>query len=690
MFDKQWVMNRENYQKSKTTYAQDPQLPHFVNTLLACRLADKDISLEKFLNPRIEDLSDPCDIEGMTDAVDRIIMAQEAGEKVTIFGDYDCDGITATYVLYHFLAKHMGMQVEYYIPNRLTEGYGMAEASVSQIAQDGTTLMITVDNGIASRKEIELLAQMGVDVIVTDHHKKPEELPECCAVIDPVDLPDSDPHRYLAGCGVAFKLVCALARELGIQETTEKYIPAVMIGTIGDSVPLIGDNRIIAGYGLQYMEATKIMGLKALLHLIPSRSRTLQNISSSYILYSIVPKINAAGRLGNSEKALELLLCENERDAMQMASQLIEENTKRQEKESEIATQATDKVYHLTEEDDSVILAYNKNWHHGVIGIVASRLVEKYRKPAFVMAALDESEKLIVGSGRTVDGYNLHSAVSYAKDYLVKFGGHEAACGLTLELDKVRSFIDKINEYSKISEQDAQIPPPNIVIDAIVEPEELTVENINILNKLEPFGVGNPEPVLCMNSLKIERVSLVGADGKHVKIRFSYNDHNTEKKYIDGIAFSKSAYAPLINKIKKAAVVFTPAINTWNGNTEVSLQITDICDGEYSIDNELGCVYNDAYITAEGYTLDRAKLVAVYKALGNMSSKFGQKDIEKIRDILQSHGINCTWYGLKVALSVFTELGIVKKAGRGMYEIVSCQKVELTSSKIFKSHMTVN
>ncbi|MBE7066355.1 MAG: single-stranded-DNA-specific exonuclease RecJ [Ruminococcaceae bacterium] len=687
MFDKQWVYYSE---KNKNVHGSscpdiDPDnkyhLPEFIKNLLANRLSLGSFTLDSYFNPCIDNLSSPFEIDGMMDAVDRILMAQESDEKVTVFGDYDCDGITATFVLYHFLTKYMNMNVDYYIPNRLTEGYGMSEQSVRKIADSGTTLIITVDNGIAAANEIQLLAEMGVDVVVTDHHKKPEIIPDACAVVDPVNSRENDPNKYLAGCGVAFKLVCALAIELGIPEVTEAYIPVVSVGTIGDSVPLLGDNRIIVRHGLEHMVDTTVTGLKALLEQMPARKNSSGGVTGSYIMYSIVPKINAAGRLGNSQMALEMLLCENMNQASELATRLIDENTKRQEKESEIASQATNAQNILTKDSDAIVIAYNKDWHHGVIGIVASRLVEKFNKPSFVMAAAEDNT--IVGSGRSVDGFDLHAALTHAKEYIVKFGGHEAACGLTISLDNVQPFIEKINEYAQ-SFTDKQLPPPHIVIDSLVDPEELTVQNIELLDKMEPFGMGNPEPVLCIPSLQVERCSLVGADGKHVKIRFSYIGSNNEKKYIDGIAFSKSAFAPLIGKTKKAGVVFTPSINTWNGVTSVSLLITDICDGEYSIDKDLRCVYNDAYITCRGFTLDRNILAHVYKAMSSASQRFGQDDIMKIRDTLQNHGINCTWYILKTALAVFTELGLIKKLNKGMYECIAQQdRVDLAASKIF-------
>lgn len=690
MFDKQWVYYSE---KNKNAHGSscpdiDPDnkyhLPGFIKNLLANRLSLGSFTLDSYFNPCIDNLSSPYEIDGMTDAVDRILMAQETEEKVTVFGDYDCDGITATFVLYHFLTKYMNMNVDYYIPNRLTEGYGMSEQSVRKIADNGTTLIITVDNGIAAVNEIQLLAELGVDVVVTDHHKKPEIIPDACAVVDPVDSELSNPNKYLAGCGVAFKLVCALATELGMPEVTLAYIPVVSVGTIGDSVPLVGDNRIIVRYGLEHITSTEVIGLKALLDQLPPRKNSEGGVTGSYIMYSIVPKINAAGRLGNSQMALELLLCEKSDKAYELATRLIDENTKRQEKESEIASQATNAQNILTKDSDAIVIAYNKDWHHGVIGIVASRLVEKFNKPSFVMAAAEDNT--IVGSGRSVDGFDLHAALTYAKEHIVKYGGHEAACGLTICLDNVQPFIEKINEYAQHL-NDKQLPPPHIIIDSLVDPEELTVQNIELLDKMEPFGTGNPEPILCIPSLQIERCSLVGADGKHVKIRFSYIDSNNEKKYIDGIAFSKSAYATLISKIKKAGVVFTPSINTWNGVTSVSLLITDICDGEYSIDKDLRCVYNDAYITCRGFTLDRNILAQVYKAMSSAPQRFGPDDIIKIRDTLQLHGINCTWYILKAALNIFTELGLTKKLNKGMYECVTCRdKVDLTESKIYRSN----
>ena len=385
MFDKQWIFNIKQHKDYLEFCNANGLETSFVDEIMFKRGIEGKTG-------GVDTLSDPYILPDMARAVDRILTAVEDGEKIAVFGDYDADGVTATAVLYHFLQNIAEANVISYIPDRLTEGYGISVAAVDTLGDAGVTLIVTVDNGIVAFDQIAHAAELGIDVVVTDHHKCADVLPECCAVVDPCILKEETPLNNLCGAGVAFTLIRALADEIGVYEEINRYIPIVMIGTLGDVVPLTGDNRVIVKYGMEKLCDFGWIGLESLISKITEGKSSQQKISSMFISYQLVPKLNAAGRLGNAMRAFELLVCEEINEAARLAEELIAENTKRQATEAEIAEKAMKEDSLKTTDKDGIVLAMGENWHHGVIGIVASRLTEKYKKPSFVLSIEKDSE----------------------------------------------------------------------------------------------------------------------------------------------------------------------------------------------------------------------------------------------------------------------------------------------------------
>ena len=399
------------------------QISELLAKILLNRNIDTDDKIEKFLYPKLEDLNSPYLFKDMEKAVNRIEKALSGKEKITIYGDYDVDGITSITVLKSFLDE-IDANVDYYLPNRLSEGYGLNNLALDKIKENGTQLLITVDCGISAYNEVAYAKSLGMDVIVTDHHECPEILPEAIAVIDAKRNDDTYPFNSLAGVGVSFKLVQAVCEKLKLPaETYLKYLDIVCLGTVADIVPLIEENRVIVKYGLETMKKTKNVGLKALIE-----TSGYKSIDSSAISFGLAPRMNACGRMGQAEIALKMLLTNDENEAKQIAEKLQVMNRERQEIERIIMQDAVEIIQKKHMENENVIVVGNENWHHGVIGIVASKITEAYYKPSILICFEGEDGK---GSGRSIDGFDLHEALSACGEYLLKYGGHEMAIGLT-------------------------------------------------------------------------------------------------------------------------------------------------------------------------------------------------------------------------------------------------------------------
>ena len=533
-----------------------------ISPLLARILLNREIpeeKMESFLHPKIEDLYDPFLFNDMNLAVERIIKAIDKQEKITIFGDYDVDGITSSTILVKFL-KERNANVSCYLPNRLLEGYGLNNEAIDQIAEEGTNLLITVDCGISGFNEVEYAKEKGMDIIVTDHHECPEKIPDCIAVIDAKRPGSTYPFSGLAGCGVSFKLVQAICEKLDLdKEEYLKYLEIVALGTIADIVPLVEENRIIVKYGLEKMKHTENYGLKALIV-----SSAIKNLDSSAISFGLAPRINACGRMGKAELALKMLLTDDMKEAMDIANMLQDMNRERQEIERNIMQEAIEQIEKEKLYNKKIIVVGKENWHHGVIGIVSSKITEMYYKPS-ILVCFDEEEGK--GSGRSVDGFDLHTALTSCQNELIKFGGHEMAIGLTLKRENFEKFREAISKYAEDKLPDESTP--TIKYDADISAKEVSKEIVNELKLLEPYGEANPAPIFAYRNVRVDSIRTLSND-KHLKLNVK-----DEHRIFSAIAFNMGILKNSIRMGDKADVLCAIEINSYNGLEMIQLNIKD-------------------------------------------------------------------------------------------------------------------
>ncbi len=537
---------------------------HNINELLARillnRNIDTDEKINKFLYPKLEDLNDPYLFKGMDNAVDRILKAVDNKEKITIYGDYDVDGITSITVLKKFLDE-IGANVDYYLPNRLSEGYGLNNKALETIKARGTQLLITVDCGISAYNEIEYAKSIGFDVIVTDHHECPEVLPEAIAVIDAKCPDNTYPFNSLAGVGVSFKVVQAICMKLNKPaEDYLKYLDIVCLGTVADIVPLIEENRVIVKYGLEYIKNTKNVGLKALIE-----TSGYKSIDSSAISFGLAPRINACGRMGQAELALDMLLTENTEEAMKIAEHLQVMNRERQEVEKVIMEDAVNIIEENKLYNDNVIVVGDENWHHGVIGIVASKITETYYKPSVLICFEGDEGK---GSGRSVDGFDLHEALSACGDKLLKYGGHEMAIGLTLKKEEFDNFRNAIIDFSKDKLPEDLMPV--VKYDAEISTKDISKATIESLKLLEPYGEANNSPIFVYKNVKVDSVRTLSND-KHLKLNIKEGNC-----MFNAIAFNMGDKKESIRMGDKVDILHYLELNRYNGFESVQLNVKDI------------------------------------------------------------------------------------------------------------------
>lgn len=535
-------------------------VPELLATVLVNRGIVDDEEIRVFLNPTRSDFHDPYLMPDMEIAVERIIKAINNQEKVIIYGDYDVDGITSITVLKKFL-KTCGLEVDYYIPNRLSEGYGLNKAAIDYIKEKEYSLIITVDCGISGIDEIEYANSLGIETIVTDHHEPMEVLPPAVAVVD-LKRKDNDtyPFKSLAGCGVVFKLTQALGIRLGMDEKEYlKYLDIVCVGTISDIVPLVDENRVIAKLGLKLVEVTKNPGLKALLN-----ASGYKMVNSNTISFGIAPRINACGRMGYEEEALKLFLTENLNQASEITERLNKYNRDRQEIEKNIYDEAIKMMEKEDPNAQSIVLGSN-NWHHGVIGIVSSKITEMYFKPSILICFEGEDGK---GSGRSIPGFDLHEALAETANYLEKYGGHEMAVGLSLKKNNFNRFKEAFEKY--VEEKDITGIVPIIEIDKQISLKDIDSNIVKQLDLLEPFGEANRRPVFVYKNLKIDSIRAL-SDGKHLKM--TLKDGNT---IVNAIGFNMGQLSKEYMIGDRIDVVGTLEINVYNGREMVQINVKDI------------------------------------------------------------------------------------------------------------------
>jgi len=555
--NKKWEICNTNLEK-----VEEISKKYNISNLLAVALVNRGLSqdedLKIFLNPTRKDFHDPFLLPDMDKAVDRILKAIENKEKVIIYGDYDVDGITSITVLKKFLEER-GIEVQEHIPNRLEEGYGLNIESIKEIAKQKYTLMITVDCGISGLEEVKFAKELGIETIITDHHEPLEELPEAVAIVDAKIKTSKYPFRGLAGVGVVFKLIQAIGIKLGLEEKEYlKFLDLVCVGTISDIVPLIDENRVIAKLGLKLVEVTKNHGLAALL-----KAAGYKNIDSNSVSFGIAPRINACGRMGYQEEALNLFLAENSTEAEMLTERLNSYNKQRQEIEKRIYEEASKKIEES--KNESAIVLGEDNWHHGVIGIVASKITEMYFKPTILICFEEEFGK---GSGRSIPGFDLHNALCKSSEYLEKYGGHEMAVGLSLKKENFEKFKNKFQEIASQSNIEEIIPI--IKVDAEITSNDLQINKIKELKMLEPFGEGNKLPIFLYKNLKIDSIRAL-SEGKHLKLTLK-----DENKIIHAIGFNMGHLSGEYLIDDKVDVVGTLEINEFNGYENIQINLKDI------------------------------------------------------------------------------------------------------------------
>mgnify|MGYP002579730815 FL=1 len=528
--------------------------------ILANILVNRNIeNIDKFLNPTRHDFHDPFLMPDMEKAIQRLIKAIEDKQKIMIFGDYDADGITSITVLKKFLNER-GMEVGTYIPNRLNEGYGLNKEAIKKIFDQGYTLMITVDCGISGIEEIDYANSLGIETIITDHHEPAESLPNAYAVIDAKRKDNKYPFNQLAGVGVVFKVIQALSIKLGLDEKEYlKYLDIVCVGTISDIVPLVDENRVIAKLGLKLVEVTRNIGLRILI-----QSIGFKEINSTAISFGVAPRINACGRMGHQQEALDLFLCDDINKAKEIATRLNAFNQERQAKEKAICEQVVEQI-EAGEKDKTCIILGHEDWHHGIIGIVSSKVTEMYFKPSILICFEGDEGK---GSGRSIPGFDLHEALMKCSDTIEKFGGHSMAIGITVKKDKFEEFKQEFEEYAKSCNISEIVPV--VQIDEEVNLKDICMEDVRSLKLLEPFGEANKMPIFLFKNLKINSIRAL-SEGKHLKLNLKSDSY-----MIDAIGFNMGELVNQYLLDDKVDVVGSLDINSFNGNENMQITIKDI------------------------------------------------------------------------------------------------------------------
>lgn len=641
-----------------------------------------------FIQMENEVFRNPFDMKDMDAGIRRIEKAVTAGEKITVYGDYDVDGVTAVCTLYLYL-KSQGALVDYYIPNRSGEGYGVSASAIDSIKADGSTLIITVDTGITAIDEVEYAKSIGVDFIITDHHECRTDIPKASAVINPHRLDDTYTFKELAGVGVVFKLICAYEeRHYGSDRISatlkliKKYADLVAIGTIADVMPIKEENRLIVKYGLNMIETNPRIGISALMDASSGKmafkridkndrhgkKKKTTKITSGYIGFTLAPRINAAGRVRSATVAVELFLAEKYADAYKIAEQLCAANKERQAEENKIMLEAYEKIENIDIDKNPVIVLDANEWHHGVIGIVASRITEKYGRPSILISFEgndgegDDQNDVGKGSGRSIKGLNLVDALCHCSDYLVKFGGHELAAGLSVTRANLPAFREKINEYAleNLSEKDFV---PVIETDCEISLGDVSLSLAESLRMLEPYGVGNPIPLFVMCNVNVFEMNGV-SDGKHTRLTLGERNGN-----VNAIYFSNSPDSLDVCVGDKVDVLFSVDINDWLDRKSVQLIVRDIRKSgmQENIDEMEHERFEQiksggSYLESDDYCPSRRDFVAMYKfiqgALHVGNDTFGHKELcSKIMKF--DNGISLNYVKLKFMIMVFMEMNLI-------------------------------
>ena len=651
--------------------------------LLANRGLCTKEEVEHFLNPSVEGFHNPFFMEDMDAAVSRILDAVSKEEPITVYGDYDVDGITSTSILYLFL-KELGAVVDYYIPDRLSEGYGVNEEALRTVQMQGTRLVITVDTGISAVKECEYAKHLGLDMIITDHHECPPQIPDAFAVLDPKREDCRYPFKMLAGVGVTFKLVTAIAMRRKCTEKVEKYLELAAVGTIADIVPLKDENRTIASLGFARMGKPSNVGLKMLLE--SSGYDFKRKITSGYIGFGVAPRLNAGGRMGDAKRGVRLFTTENETEAADIACSLNLENEARKSMEQEILAEALDKIEGNTAlKQSQVIVVSGDAWHHGVIGIVSSRIKDTYYRSNIVLAIEDG---IATGSARAVDGFNMFEALESCKDLLIKFGGHEAAAGLSLESENILPLYERLNAYAGEHMTDDMLVPKQSY-ELCLKPEDVDTDLVSMIQKMEPFGQGMEEPKVLVEGI-LEDIKAIGADRNTVRMQV-----RGVGKTLTAIGFRKGILSGFYKKSMVVRMIGTLSKNEFMGKVAPQLILADIqCRNQETMEvsRMLAKAGDDdsfrKYLEDKNIVLPRnccnEGYIWLRKQEKNGSGLFLMQEL----DLWSSMPKEKQAAAMALVLCVFSELGLVVfeiQGGYVKYSLVRDKTAKLADSRWFKA-----
>ena len=654
------------YTKPDCSALKDADISPLLAEILVSRGFTSPAEASAFLHTGPEQLHDPLEILGMREARDRVLLAISQKETITVYGDYDVDGITATCLLTDYL-RSLGLNCSWYIPDRSDEGYGLNSDALQKIRNGGSTLVISVDCGITASEEADFARSIGLDLVITDHHEcKNGTIPDACAVIDPKRPDDNYPNPELAGVGVAFKLVSACCHDQ--VAVLDRYADLVAVGTIADVMPLTGENRYLVQCGLKKLETNPRPGFYAMMNEPGSMPR---KPNAGVIGFTMAPRLNAAGRLGQTEKAEQLMLTADPAEAERLTAELGELNRERQKIENEIWREAQ-KQLDGHPPDEPIVLAA-ENWHQGVIGIAASRLSEQYGVPTVMISLCGENGK---GSCRSCSGFNLYEALSACSDQLEGFGGHALAAGLTIHRDKIDSFREALCQYYASHHP---LPQADVCCDLLVcDSELLSIENVTSLDLLEPFGSANPKPVLCISNALLLSAYGVGAQKQHLKFAVEFDGIR-----FDGIFFSRTREALGVRVGDRVDLAFTPQINQYMGNTSVQLTASamrihcpqGLCDRILDGDSS-------ALWAAGAFIPERSDFVSIWKRYG--TSLHVPSCLE---DVLSSCPPEMAPERFCLCLAVFSEAGLLHSEDGSIYRSCYIQqekKADLNATEIMK------
>ena len=636
--------------------------------MLVSRGIDDDLTVSKFLSDSFETVS-PFNFVDMEEAAFTIGDAIDYGEKICIYGDYDCDGVTSTALLMSYL-REQGADVFAYIPDRLSEGYGLNADAVRAVKEQGAELIVTVDNGINSVEEAELIYELGMRLVITDHHQLGDTLPKAEAVVNPHREENDLEFREYCGVGVAFKLICAMEESDDYAFLVDKYIDLVAIGTIADVVPLIGENRAFVKLGLNKINNNPRTSLVPFVKTANGKKFTANDIA-----FQLCPKINATGRMGSAMEAVEYLLSTDEADSEAKFNFLVEKNTERQSAERDILKSIDEQLAKSPSlASDRVLVIAGQGYHSGVIGIVASHIVERYGKPAFIIGIDDDG--IARGSARSVEGFNLFEAISACSDNLIKFGGHPLAAGITLSADKIDDFRSAINEFALKKYE--VMPALTLDIDCKLSPQYFNLDLLESISVLEPYGAENPSPVFGVyNAALVDTTPL--SEGKHTRL-------DLEKKGMrfKVVKFGVSPKDLPYNKGDKINVALRVSKNIFRGETYLSLQAVDLClasidDDRYFKEKNDYDLYRLRKSADKSLYPDRGVCAVIYKYL--RSNGGYDYSIDDLYFRLQS---SVTYGQLCIALKAFTQAGLISYDGK-IKMLSTSGKTDLDNTPVIKT-----